>query len=300
MIKQEALIQSSLSSLKLLSRGKVRDIYEIDNEYLLLITTDRLSAFDVILPDPIPGKGKILTMMSIFWFKMLGSSLTTQLTNIDPESVVMIAERDEIRDRSLVVKRTKPFAIEAIVRGYLAGSGFKEYQRNGAVCGVNLPRNLKIADALPEAIFTPSTKPSDKSHDENISFEQMASITGKEHANKIREISLDIYRRASRYAETRGILIADTKFEFGLDTQGQLCWIDEALTPDSSRFWPKDAWSPGHNPPSFDKQFVRDYLEQIDWNKTSPGPRLPEEIVRKTSNKYAEALWRLTGQRINL
>ena len=299
-MKNKGLIQTNLKSLKLLSRGKVRDIYAIDDEYLLLVTTDRLSAFDVVLPDPVPGKGKILTLMSVFWFKMLGNNLPTQLTDISPESVVLSSEYDEIRDRSLVVKRTKPLPIEAIVRGYLAGSGLKEYQNSNKICGINLPPGLKIADALPEAIFTPSTKPSDKSHDENITYEQMKNIIGKDYAENIKEISLNIYQHASNFALTHGIIIADTKFEFGVDSKGSLCWIDEALTPDSSRFWPKENWSPGQNPPSFDKQFVRDYLEKINWDKTPPGPHLPEDVIKKTTDKYAEALWRLTGQQINL
>ncbi|MBU6459370.1 MAG: phosphoribosylaminoimidazolesuccinocarboxamide synthase [Proteobacteria bacterium] len=291
---KKGLIQSNLKSLKLISRGKVRDIYSIDNDYLLLVATDRLSAFDVVLPDPVPGKGEILTKMSVFWFKRLGSNLLTQLTDISPESVVPPNEYDEVRGRSLIVKRIRPLPIEAIVRGYLAGSGFKEYQENGSICDIPLPPGLKIADALPEPIFTPSTKPSDNSHDENISFEKMKDIIGKNHAEEIRETSLTLYRHANEHAAKRGILIADTKFEFGIDSQGNLCWIDEALTPDSSRFWPKDKWQAGKNPPSFDKQFVRDYLETIKWSKVPPGPHLPEEIIQKTADKYQEAFRRLT------
>ena len=306
----QALFESSIKSLPLLGRGKVRDIYAIDADKLLIITSDRLSAFDVVLPDPIPGKGKVLTQLANFWFDKLAHILPNQLTGIDPETVVTPEERDQVRGRGLVVKRLKPLPIEAVVRGYLIGSGWKDYQATGAVCGITLPAGLQLAAKLPQPLFTPSSKAEQGTHDENISFEQakadcekaLASTlqnTGKngiEIALQARDAALALYTTAADYALTRNIIIADTKFEFGVDAQGTLHLIDEALTPDSSRFWPMQAYAVGSNPPSYDKQYVRDHLETLDWNKTAPGPRLPEDVIARTSAKYREAYEQLTGK----
>ena len=306
----QALFESSIKSLPLLGRGKVRDIYAIDADKLLIITSDRLSAFDVVLPDPIPDKGKVLTQLANFWFDKLASILPNQLTGIDPETVVAPEERDQVRERGLVVKRLKPLPIEAVVRGYLIGSGWKDYQATGAVCGITLPAGLQLAAKLPQPLFTPSSKAEQGSHDENISFDQaqadcekaLASTlqntgkTGTEIALQARDAALALYTTAADYALTRKIIIADTKFEFGVDAQGTLHLIDEALTPDSSRFWPMEAYAVGSNPPSYDKQYVRDHLETLDWNKTAPGPRLPEDVIARTSAKYREAYEQLTGK----
>jgi phosphoribosylaminoimidazole-succinocarboxamide synthase len=290
------LFESRIASLPLLGRGKVRDLYAVDAAHLLLVSTDRLSAFDVILPDPIPFKGHVLTAMSKFWFARLEHVVPSHVTAIDPESVVRTEEeRQQVRGRSMVVRRLQPLPIEAVARGYLIGSGWKDYQASGAVCGVQLPAGLRQADRLPEPIFTPATKAEAGAHDENIGFAEVEARIGPALAREVRDVTLRLYAEAAAYAAERGILIADTKFEFGTDADGRLVWIDEALTADSSRFWPADEYRPGISPPSFDKQFVRDYLETLDWNKQAPGPRLPEDIVRRTSEKYREALRRLAG-----
>lgn len=292
----QPLFESNLKSLKLLGRGKVRDIYEADGEHLLIVTTDRLSAFDVILPDPIPDKGRVLTEVSNFWFGRLAHVIPNHLSGIDPESVVSGAEeRDQVRGRAIVVKRLHPLPIEAVARGYLIGSGWKDYERTGAVCGIALPAGLKLAQKLPEPLFTPATKAEKGAHDENIPFKQMETLVGTQRAAEVRDVTLRLYREAADYARGRGILIADTKFEFGTDAAGRLYLIDEALTPDSSRFWPADEYREGISPPSFDKQFVRDYLETLNWDKKAPGPHLPAGIIEKTSAKYREALQRLTA-----
>ncbi len=287
------LLESRIASLPLVHRGKVRDIYAVGDDKLLIVTTDRLSAFDVVMPTPIPGKGEVLTRVSAFWFDRLKAIVPSQALDIAPESVVAESERDQVVGRAIVVRKLKALPVEAIVRGYLAGSGWKEYQASQSVCGIPLPAGLAQAGRLPEPIFTPSTKAAAGAHDENIAFEQMATLIGDDLAVQIRDTSLALYKSAAEYALTRGIIIADTKFEFGLDAAGKLVWIDEALTPDSSRFWPADQYRPGSNPPSFDKQFVRDWLEASGWNKQAPGPALPAEIVEKTSEKYREAMTRL-------
>jgi phosphoribosylaminoimidazole-succinocarboxamide synthase len=289
------LYESSISSLPLLNRGKVRDIYGIDDATMLIVTSDRLSAFDVILPDPIPGKGEVLTAVADFWFKKLGHIIPNQLTGIDPETVVQPAERDQVRGRAIVVKKLKPLPIEAVVRGYLIGSGWKDYQATGKVCGIPLPAGLRMAQQLPQPLFTPSTKAELGDHDENIDYATVEKTIGAALAAQVRDAALRLYSEAAAYAMTRGIIIADTKFEFGLDAAGTLHLIDEVLTPDSSRFWPADTYQVGSSPASFDKQFVRDYLETLDWNKQAPGPKLPQEIIDKTTAKYREALTRLTG-----
>ncbi len=290
-----ALYQSDLSGLELLGRGKVRDIYAVDDDHLLIVTTDRLSAFDVVFPQPIPGKGEVLTRVSNFWFERTRAMVPNQLTDIPLEAVVPDAEqRRRLGDRAMVVKRLRPLPVEAIVRGYLIGSGWKDYQKSGSVCGIPLPAGLELADRLPEPIFTPSTKADQGEHDVNISFAETAERIGAELAGQVRDLSLRIYREAADYALARGIIIADTKFEFGLDESGRLHLIDEVLTPDSSRFWPADQYRPGISPPSFDKQFVRDYVESIGWNKQPPAPELPEEIIARTAEKYREAERRLT------
>ncbi len=294
-----ALFETSIKSLPFLSRGKVRDIYAVDAEHLLIVTTDRLSAFDVVLPDAIPDKGKVLNLMANFWFDRLGAVVPNHLSSRSPESVVSAEERPQVAGRAVVVRRLRPLPIEAVVRGYLIGSGWKDYQQSGAVCGIALPAGLQQADRLPEPIFTPATKAEVGDHDENISFDQMAAKIGQPLAEQVRKVSLELYRQAVDYAAGRGIIIADTKFEFGLDENDQLLLIDEALTADSSRFWPADAWRPGISPPSYDKQYVRDYLETLDWNKAPPGPRLPQEVIARTSEKYREALLRLTGRGLN-
>jgi len=290
----DALFQSDIKTLPLVNRGKVRDIYAVDDSRLLIITTDRLSAFDVVLPDPIPGKGQVLTAVSNFWFGKLRHLIPNQLTGVAPETVVADSERNQVAGRAVVVRRLRPLPIEAIVRGYLVGSGWKEYQNSGSVCGIPLPAGLRQADKLPNALFTPSTKAETGAHDENISFARAEELLGRERAAQVRDASLALYAEAARYAAGKGIIIADTKFEFGQDDTGTLYLIDEALTPDSSRFWPADQYAPGANPPSFDKQFVRDWLESAHWDKTPPAPRLPPEITAKTAEKYREALTRLT------
>lgn len=290
----DALFQSDLSSLPLVYRGKVRDMYQVDEQHLLIVTTDRLSAFDVVLPDPIPGKGMVLTAVSNFWFDRMQDLIPNHLADISLESAIPDpAERAQVAGRAIIAKRFRALPVEAIVRGFLIGSGWKDYQRSGAVCGIKLPAGLTQAESLPEPIFTPSTKAAVGEHDENIDFEQAVELIGREHAEAMREISLAIYRRAVAHARERGIIIADTKFEFGLDENDRLVLIDEVLTPDSSRFWPADQYRTGISPPSFDKQYVRDYLETLDWDKTAPGPHLPAEVIRKTAEKYREAQKRL-------
>lgn len=284
------LYQTTLNHLPLRARGKVRDIYDIDAERMLIVTTDRLSAFDVVLPDPIPGKGRVLTRVSNFWFHKMqhiipNHLLDTPLTEILPDA----AEREQIEGRAIIVKKLQPLPIEAIVRGYLIGSGWKDYQKTGTVCGIPLPAGLQQAQQLPEAIFTPSTKAEVAAHDENIAFQRAVELLGQELAEQVRSVSIRLYTEAAAYAKARGIIIADTKFEFGLDSHGSLYLIDEALTPDSSRFWPADQYQVGISPPSFDKQYVRDYLETLDWNKTAPGPRLPAEVAEYCGKKYREA-----------
>lgn len=291
----DTLYESSLKSLSLRGRGKVRDIYDIDDDHMLIVTTDRLSAFDCILPDPIPGKGRVLTSVSNFWFGRLKHILPNHLSGLTLDRVISDpAERAQVEGRGIVVKKLKPLPVEAVVRGYLIGSGWKDYQKTGAVCGIALPPGLRLAEKLPEAIFTPSTKAEFGSHDENISFQKTVELLGKDLAEQVKRISLKLYTEAAAYALDRGIIIADTKFEFGLDNAGQLYLIDEALTPDSSRFWPVDQYRVGISPPSFDKQFVRDYLETLSWNKQPPAPHLPPEVITKTAEKYREAEERLT------
>ena len=291
----QPLHESCITSLPLIHTGKVRDIYAVGDDKLLIVTTDRLSAFDVVMPTPIPGKGEVLTKVSAFWFDKLKAIVPSQALDIAPESVVAASERDQVAGRAIVVKKLKALPVEAIVRGYLVGSGWKEYQASQSVCGIALPAGLKQADRLPQPIFTPSTKAAVGAHDENIAFAQMATRIGADLATQVRDVSLALYQAAAEYALTRGIIIADTKFEFGLDEAGRLVWIDEALTPDSSRFWPADQYQPGSNPPSFDTQFVRDWLEASGWNKQAPGPALPPEIVARTAAKYNEAMMRLLG-----
>jgi phosphoribosylaminoimidazole-succinocarboxamide synthase len=289
------LFESSLKSLKFLHRGKVRDLYAVDADRLLVIQTDRLSAFDVILPDPIPGKGSVLTEMSFFWFKKLGHIIENHLTGVAPESVVAPDERGQVAGRAMVVRKFKPLMIEAVVRGYLIGSGWKDYQKTGMVCGIKLPAGLKEAQKLPEVIFTPATKAPAGSHDENISFAEAEKIVGAGLAAKVRTVSIQLYSEAAEYARTKGIIIADTKFEFGVDGAGKLFLIDEILTPDSSRFWPASEYKVGMSPPSFDKQIVRNWLETQPWDKKHPAPRLPADILKKTSDKYREVLQLLSG-----
>jgi phosphoribosylaminoimidazole-succinocarboxamide synthase len=281
-------------SLKKIYSGKVRDLYEIDDKRMLMVATDRLSAFDVILNEPIPDKGKILTAISNFWFDKLKDLVPNHFTGDKLEDIVPAAELSLVEGRAVVAKRLKPVAVEAIVRGYIVGSGWKEYQKSGTVCGIQLPAGLKEAAKLPQPIFTPSTKAAVGDHDENISFEQCEAIIGAELAAKVRDTSIALYSAAVEYAATRGIIIADTKFEFGLDEDGTLTLMDEALTPDSSRFWPADSYAEGSNPPSFDKQFVRDWLESTGWNKEPPAPAVPADVAQKTADKYREALTRLT------
>ncbi len=292
----QPLLQSTLHSLPLLSRGKVRENYAVGDDLMLMVATDRISAFDVIMAEPIPGKGEILTRMARFWFGLLADVVPNHLTDIDPETVVAPAEREQVRGRAMVVRRLKPLPIEAVVRGYLAGSGWKDYQQTGAVCGVALPAGLKQASQLPAAIFTPATKAELGEHDENIAFDRMQQIVGADLADRVREVSIALYRRAADYAAARGIIIADTKFEFGLDAAGTLTVMDEVLTPDSSRFWPADTWAEGTSPASFDKQFLRDWLETVPgWNKQPPPPALPADVIASTAARYREALERLTS-----
>jgi phosphoribosylaminoimidazole-succinocarboxamide synthase len=297
------LFESSLRSLPLLARGKVRDNYAVGNDRLLMVASDRLSAFDVVMGEPIPGKGELLTRMALFWFARLAHVVPNHLTGDDPESVVAPDERVQVRGRAMLVRRLKPLPVEAVVRGYLAGSGWKEYQADGRVCGVKLPAGLHNAARLPQPIFTPATKAEMGEHDENISFDRMAQIVGAELAGRVREVSIRLYEEAATFARTKGIIIADTKFEFGLDGNGTLTLMDEVLTPDSSRYWPlesyPDAVDRGVNPPSYDKQFVRDWLESVridgqPWNKRPPAPALPAEVIEQTAAKYREALTRLT------
>ncbi len=291
------LLASSIKSLPFLTRGKVRDMYAVDDAHLLIVTSDRLSAFDVVLDDPIPGKGQVLNAMANFWFERLAHVVPNHLTAITPESVVKGAdELAQVKGRAVVVKRLKPLPIEAVVRGYLIGSGWKDYQKTGAVCGIALPPGLRQADKLPEIIFTPSSKADVGEHDENISFADVEAKIGATMAAKVRDVSIRLYSEAADYARERGIIIADTKFEFGLDAGGNLILIDEVLTADSSRFWPADQYRPDSSPPSFDKQFVRDYLETLNWNKKPPAPRLPADVIAKTAAKYREALKRITGR----
>ena len=290
------VFETRLQGLHRIHQGKVRDSYELDATHMLIVATDRLSAFDVVLPDPIPGKGRVLTQISNFWFEKTRHIAPNHLTDYsldafihDPQELAML------EGRAVVVKKLKPLPIEAVVRGYLIGSGWKDYQHSGAVCGIALPPGLVMADRLPEPLFTPATKAAAGSHDENVSYAEIAGLLGEGIASQVRQLSLALYEFAAQYALARGIIIADTKFEFGLNEAGQVVLMDEVLTPDSSRFWPVDTWKPGSSPPSFDKQFVRDYLETLDWNKKAPGPRLPAEVIRGTADKYAQALQRLTG-----
>ena len=284
----------TLKSLKLLHQGKVRDNYEVDDQHLLIVATDRISAFDVIMPTPITGKGKILTQVTNFWLKKLAHIVPNHKSDMNlKDAIPDEAEYELIKDQAMVVKRLKPLPIEAIVRGYIIGSGWKDYQKTGAVCGIQLPKGLQLADKLPEPIYTPSTKADVGAHDENIDYSITVELIGEDLAAQVREVSLQLYKEAAAYALDRGIIIADTKFEFGLDDDNKLVLIDEVLTPDSSRFWQADSYQPGQSPESFDKQFVRDYLETLDWDKTSPGPALPDDIVNKTQQKYKEALQRL-------
>ena len=294
-----ALYATSIQSLPLLSKGKVRDVYALGDDKLLMITTDRLSAFDVVMGQPIPEKGIVLNQMANFWFDKLAQVIPNHLTGIDPASVVPAHEVDQVKGRAVVAKRLKPILVEAVVRGYLAGSGWKDYQETGKVCGITLPKGLENAQKLPEPIFTPAAKAEVGEHDENISFEKVIEMIGEKLANQIRTVSIRLYQEASEFAATRGIIIADTKFEFGLDDAGQLVLMDEILTADSSRFWPAETYSVGANPPSYDKQFVRDWLEtaKVDgklWTKTAPAPALPADVIDKTAEKYREALARLT------
>jgi len=291
-----AVYESDLNSLTLLARGKVRDIYGVDDEHLLIVASDRISAFDVILPDPIPGKGIILTAISNFWFERLAGVVPNHLAPTQPADVLTDeTDRTLILERAVVVRKLKPLPVEAVVRGYLIGSGWKDYCATGCVSGVNLPPGLELAEQLREPIFTPSTKAGPGSHDENISLQDVEALIGPELTRQVHDISLELYARATEHARERGIIIADTKFEFGLDDAGQLVLIDEVFTPDSSRFWPLDSYAPGSSPKSFDKQYVRDYLETLDWDKQAPGPHLPEVVVARTHEKYLEALERLTN-----
>jgi phosphoribosylaminoimidazole-succinocarboxamide synthase len=291
-----ALFESSLKSLPLLHRGKVRDLYAVGDDKLLVIQTDRLSAFDVILPTPVPGKGRVLTALSNFWFEKLGHVIPNHLTGIAPESVVAPGERDQVAGRAMVVRRLKPVLVEAIARGYIIGSGWKDYQKTGAICGIALPAGLREAEQLPQPIFTPSTKAAIGAHDENIAFAEVEKLIGAERAREVRDATLRLYTEAADFARGKGIIIADTKFEFGTDAAGKLVLIDEALTPDSSRFWPADQHRVGMSPPSFDKQYVRDWLESQKWNKQPPAPRLPADVLARTAEKYLEALRMLTGR----
>ena len=291
----QALHQSTIKSLPLLGRGKVRDMYAVGDDKLLIVATDRISAFDVILDDPIPGKGQVLTELTEFWLNKLAHIIPNHSTGIDPASVVAPDERSQVLGRAVVVKRLKPILVEAVARGYLIGSGWKDYQASGAICGIPLPAGLQQAGKLPEPIFTPAAKAEFGEHDENVSFDYVVQQVGQGLAEKIRDITLKLYTEAAVYAATKGIIIADTKFEFGLDEQGQLYLMDEVLTPDSSRFWPASEYAVGISPPSFDKQFVRDWLETQPWNKTPPAPRLPESVLLNTAAKYREALTRLTA-----
>ncbi len=291
-----ALYESHLTSLPLIQKGKVRDIYAVGDKHLLIVTTDRISAFDVILPDPVPGKGAVLTALSNFWFARMQGVIRNHLSSRTLEEVLPdAAERAQVAGRAIVVDRLRPLPVEAVVRGYIIGSGWKDYQRTGAVCGITLAAGLQQAEKLPEALFTPSTKADLGQHDENIDFARTCELLGRARAEEVRDVSLTIYRTAADFARQKGIIIADTKFEFGLDDNDRLVLIDEVLTPDSSRFWPADEYQVGISPPSYDKQFVRDYLETLDWNKQAPSPSLPAEVMLRTAEKYREALARLTA-----
>ena len=292
----QALYQTSIKSLPLVYRGKVRDSYAVGDDKLLIVTTDRLSAFDVVMKQPIPDKGRVLSALSDFWFARLGHIVPNHLTGIAPESVVAPDEVEQVRGRAVVAMKLKPILVEAVVRGYLIGSGWKDYQANGSVCGIALPHGLRMAERLPEPLFTPARKAEAGQHDENISFDEVVRQVGGAQAYRMRSISIALYQAAADYAATRGILIADTKFEFGLDAQGQLRLMDEVLTADSSRFWPADEYAIGQSPPSFDKQFVRDWLEKQPWNKAPPPPDLPPQIIERTADKYREALLRISGK----
>jgi len=294
------LLESDLRSLKLLARGKVRDNYAVSDDRLLMVASDRLSAFDVVMNEPIPGKGRLLTEMALFWFAHLEGIVPNHLTGDDPLSVVQADERDQVRGRAMLVKRLRPLPVEAVVRGYLAGSGWKEYRSTSRVCGVELPRGLLEAAKLPEPIFTPATKAEAGAHDENIDFARMEAIVGRDLASRVRDVSIELYRTAAERALAKGLIIADTKFEFGLDTDDTLTLMDEVLTPDSSRYWPAEGWREGTNPPSFDKQFVRDWLEEVrvdgrPWNKQAPPPQLPPQVIAATAARYREARDRLMG-----
>ena len=294
-MNEPTVYETNVPELELLGRGKVRDIYAVDDEHLLIVATDRISAFDVVLPDPIPGKGAVLTRLSRFWFSRI-AGVRHHLAPLGVEDVVTDARaRASIASQAMVVRRLAPLPVEAIARGYIIGSGWKDYQRTGAVCGIGLPPGLRQAGKLPEVIFTPSTKAKAGAHDENIDFEAAARMIGRELAERVRDVTIRVYREAADFAAARGVLIADTKFEFAVDADGELVLIDEVLTPDSSRFWPADRYAPGTSPPSFDKQFVRDYLEALGWDKAPPAPPLPAEIVEQTSRKYREAFDRITG-----
>jgi phosphoribosylaminoimidazole-succinocarboxamide synthase len=289
------LYETSITSLPLLGRGKVRDIYAVGDDKLLIVTTDRLSAYDVVLPTPVPEKGRVLTELANFWFAKLAAIVPNHLTGIDPETVVQPAEREQVRGRAIVAKRYAPLPVEAVVRGYLEGSGWKEYSESGRVCGIALPPGLQRASKLPEPIFTPATKAEAGHHDENIDFQQMAALVGEARAKEVRDVAIRLYKAAADYALTRGIIIADTKFEFGVDAAGKLFLIDEALTPDSSRFWPLETWRVGASPESFDKQYVRNWLDGIGFARTPPAPEMPPEVARKTSEKYQQALQKLVA-----
>jgi phosphoribosylaminoimidazole-succinocarboxamide synthase len=296
MTTTEALFQSDIPYFPLIGRGKVRDIYSIDDDYLLIVTTDRLSAYDVVLPDPVPGKGEILTQISNFWFDLTSDIVPNHLTGQDLGALIPDpALARSLERRSVVARRLQPLPIEAVVRGYLIGSGWRDYQSTGRLCGIELPPGLEQAQALPQTLFTPATKAAAGDHDENISYADVVSLIGESVAARVRDLSIEIYERAAAYARQRGIIIADTKFEFGQDQEGKLYLIDEVLTPDSSRFWPTSEYRTGISPPSFDKQFVRDYLDTLDWDQTPPGPALPDDVLRKTSDKYREALKILTA-----
>jgi phosphoribosylaminoimidazole-succinocarboxamide synthase len=297
MSNTDVLFETSIPELPMIGRGKVRDIYSVGDNHLLIVTTDRLSAYDVVLPDAIPGKGEVLTKISLFWFNMMTDIIDNQLTDLEIDDVVRDAALcDRIRGQSIVVKRLKPLPIEAVVRGYLIGSGWRDYLETQQVCGIDLPQGLRQAEKLPETMFTPASKADVGDHDENISYDAVVDLIGESLARRVRDVSIQIYERAAAYALERGIIIADTKFEFGLDDEGRLHIIDEALTPDSSRFWPVDEYEVGTSPPSYDKQFVRDYLDTLDWDKTAPGPDLPSEILAQTAAKYREALTIMTSQ----
>ena len=292
----DALFESDIPGLTLIARGKVRDIYEVDNDHLLIVTSDRLSAYDVVMPDPVPGKGRVLTQMSNFWFAMMADLVPNHLTGLTLSSIIDDSDLARALEyRSIIVRRLNPLPIVAVVRGYLIGSGWRDYLENGAICGIPLPAGLPQAARLPKTLFTPATKADAGDHDENISFERVESMIGAELAARVRDLTIRIYERAAAFALDRGIIIADTKFEFGQDDDGELYIIDEMLTPDSSRFWPSSEYRTGISPPSFDKQFVRDYLDTLDWDQTPPGPSLPDEVLRRTGEKYREAMQILAG-----